>query len=91
MTALSPPVPGPGSSTSDDWELLLGAVISKLRLIGGDPTSATGMAQPPDAMARLQAGVLECAVALDQIHSLIRSQMLPLGPGPQVGDPALPR
>ncbi len=51
-----------------DWDDLLGAVKARLRQLVGEPASAPVLGQEPDAAARVQAGVLECVSALDQLH-----------------------
>lgn len=77
MTASTFPVPNPLDrlAVAEDWDVLLSAVAAKLRLLLGEPPV------PPDAMAPLRAGVLECAAALDQIVLLIKEQWPLLAPG----------
>ncbi len=73
LTSLSPAAPA--HHPADDWELMLDAALAKLRQLAGNPPPR--LAWPPsrtppgDALALLQAGVLECAVALEQIRGLI--------------------
>lgn len=56
-----------------DWGLLLNAVSQRLRTFV-EPFPAPSGAGGQDAQARTQAGVLECAAALDQLHALLTRQ-----------------
>jgi hypothetical protein len=60
----SPMYPDP-VAVVEDWDALLRAVSTKLRLLVGDPP----------ATEPLRTGVLECAAALEQVLVLIREQM----------------
>lgn len=51
-----------------DWDDLLGAVKARLRLLVGESAGAPAFGPEPDAAVRVQAGVLECVSALDQLH-----------------------
>jgi diguanylate cyclase len=51
-----------------DWDDLLRAVKARLRLLVGERICAPADAPQPDAVTRVQAGVLECVSALDQLH-----------------------
>ena len=76
----------PGASSDvamTDWDDLLSAVKSRLRLTVGELLDALPHGQLPDAAHRVQASVLECASALDQLqltltHELHRRQLLEL-------------
>ena len=54
----------------EDWDALLRAVTTRLRLLVGEPP----------ATEPLRTGVLECAAALDQVLLLIREQMPAIAP-----------
>lgn len=64
-----------------DWEELLSAVKSRLRLTVGELLAVLPEHQLPDAAHRVQASVLECVNALDQLqltlsHEFTRRQQL---------------
>ncbi len=60
----------------DDWDALLSAVTSRLRqTVGG-----TFEHQPNGSAAALQATVLECVDALDQLHATLRTALPPPTP-----------
>ena len=59
----------------DDWDVLLRAVAATLRALVGDIPPEPDAGPPHDATARLWAGVLECAVALEQIHVMIQDRL----------------
>jgi hypothetical protein len=66
-----------------DWDDLLSAVKSRLRLTVGELLAALPEGQVPDAAHRVQASVLECVTALDQLqltlsHEFERRQLLEL-------------
>ncbi len=56
-----------------DWDLLFRAVIAKLRQTGG--TTALFEPLPHDAPGAVQAQVLQCAAALDQLHATMLHQV----------------
>lgn len=66
-----------------DWDDLLSAVKSRLRLTVGELLATLPEGKVPDAAHRVQASVLECVTALDQLqltlrHELGRRQLLEL-------------
>jgi hypothetical protein len=57
----------------EDWDDLLTAVKTRLRLTVGDRPSKPGdLLQGP--MGRVQASVLECVAALDQLHQAMKHE-----------------
>ncbi|RZU03137.1 GGDEF domain-containing protein [Rivibacter subsaxonicus] len=54
-----------------DWADLLGAVRTKLRMSVSEWLTRTGEPQAPHSAGRVQISVLECADALDQLHSML--------------------
>jgi len=64
----------------EDWEALLRAVTTKLRLLAGEPAVGPAAGWPADVAAPLRAGVLECAAALEQVLELIAQQMPVIAP-----------
>jgi hypothetical protein len=64
----------------EDWEALLRAVTTRLRLLVGDPTLEPDTDVPPGGTSPLRTGVLECAAALDQLVELISQQMPEVAP-----------
>lgn len=76
------PVPGLISDVAiADWEDLLGAVKERLRLTVGECPDPTPDLHVDDRARQVQASVLECALALDQLqttlaHELGRRQQL---------------
>ena len=84
--AAAPPLNGsPPAESSDvaiaDWEELLSAVKSRLRLTVGELLAVLPEHQLPDAAHKVQASVLECVNALDQLqltlsHEFARRQRL---------------
>ena len=73
---LADPIPA-----EDDWDVLLGAVAATLRALVGDTPPEPDSGPLHDATARLSAGVLECAVALEQIHVMIQARLAAPVPG----------
>ncbi len=65
----SPMYPDP-VAVVEDWDALLRAVSTRLRLLVADPP----------ATEPLRGGVLECAAALDQVLLLIREQVPAVAP-----------
>ena len=82
----APAGPAPGASSDvamGDWDDLLSAVKSRLRLTVGELLATLPEGEVPDAAHRVQASVLECVTALDQLqltlrHELGRRQLLEL-------------
>ena len=66
-----------GSLADDvgDWDTLFDAVKSRLRLIVEGSQGSTSGAAVNAAAAHVQAGVLECVAALDQLHAAWRHAM----------------
>jgi hypothetical protein len=58
----------------DEWDLLFDAVRDRLRV--GERPAAQSRAQAHDPLGRIQASVLECVEALDQLHALLRQRRL---------------
>lgn len=78
--ALRPPANRPSNAPSvsglknipiQDWSDLLSAVKARLRLTVGDRSPAMTSSQAWDAARRIQASVLECVAALDQLHATV--------------------
>ena len=68
-------LPGvPTDIAMEDWDELFCAVKARLRLIGSERSSATPEPPQRDAVVRIQASVLECVEALDQLHATHWSQ-----------------
>jgi len=59
----------PADVTLDDWQDLFNAVKARLRQTVGEPAGPRPMG--PAAFLQIQAGVLECAAALDQLHDTL--------------------
>lgn len=59
----------------EDVDILLAAVTARLRRIAGSQRSASHVASPGFATAEIQAGVLECADALDQLQASWRDEI----------------
>jgi hypothetical protein len=57
----------------EDWNILLGAVKARLKLTVGERPAAVPWA--PDEAARVQASVLECVAALDQLHMTLTHEL----------------
>ncbi|MEQ1685049.1 MAG: GGDEF domain-containing protein [Burkholderiaceae bacterium] len=57
-----------------DWDDLLSAVKSRLRLTVGELLSVLPEHRLPDAAQKIQASVLECVNALDQLHLTLRHE-----------------
>lgn len=66
--------PGPEDTGIDgrDWDDLLNAVKARLRLTVGICAGATAELRAPDKALWVQAGVLECVAALDQLHASLK-------------------
>lgn len=93
MTAPIPstPLARDPKAVVDDWETLLRAVATKLRLLVGDPLAGLDTGWPPGGATPFRSGVLECAAALEQVLVLIAQQMPVVAPGAahrRRGDPA---
>lgn len=76
-------LPGPAGDVSiDDWDSLLNAVKARLRLTVGEPLTQhlNGAAAP------VQASVLECVEALDQLHTTLAHALARRAPGERAGD-----
>ncbi len=58
-----------------DWEELLSAVKSRLRLTVGELLAVLPDQQQPDAAHQVQASVLECVNALDQLHLTLSNEL----------------
>lgn len=58
-----------------DWEELLSAVKSRLRLTVGELLAVLPKHESPDAAHRVQASVLECVNALDQLHLTLSHEL----------------
>jgi len=69
---------GPESTGIDrrDWDDLLNAVKARLRLTVGIGAGATAELRAPDKALWVQAGVLECVAALDQLHASLTHDRL---------------
>lgn len=69
----------PPAASSDvaiiDWEELLSAVKSRLRSTVGELLAVLPEHQLPDAAHRVQASVLECVSALDQLHLTLSHEL----------------
>lgn len=63
-----------GDLSVDEWDLLFDAVRERLRLSVGERPTAQSGAQAHDPVDRIQASVLECVQALDQLHGLLRQR-----------------
>lgn len=59
-----------------DWDDLLNAVKARLRLTVGICAGATAELRAPDKALWVQAGVLECVAALDQLHASLKHDRL---------------
>lgn len=70
--------PGPEDAGIDgrDWDDLLNAVKARLRLTVGICAGATAELRAPDKALWVQAGVLECVAALDQLHASLKHDRL---------------
>lgn len=68
---VEPPSGGHSNIDIRDWDELLHAVTSRLRLTVGEPLAVTPVAQAHDAAAGVQVIVLECVAALDQLHAVL--------------------
>lgn len=75
--AVSVPAAGaslPGRSceiANGDWDAMFRAVESRLRQTVGERLAVIAESQPQDAAGRVQAVVLECVEALEQLHTAL--------------------
>lgn len=60
---------------AQDWAHLLGSITARLKLLGGERRMAMLPQPAHDTAGRLRAGVLECAVALEQVHALAACEL----------------
>lgn len=67
----------PTNDTVDDWDALLNAVKAGLRLavVGNQRLAATSEPQVHDTASRVQASLLECVAALDQLHTTLKREL----------------
>lgn len=78
------PASGPADVAIDDWDVLFDAVKARLRLAVSESRFGTGGSVGAGVDAGFQASVLECAGALDQLHTMLHlalgsSRQLALG------------
>ncbi|MEO8120756.1 MAG: hypothetical protein ABI606_15735 [Rhodoferax sp.] len=59
----------------EDFDILLNAVKARLRQSAGECATATTDSQTRDTALRVQASVLECVVALDQLHAMLTKEL----------------
>ena len=59
----------------EDWDILLGAVKARLKLTVGELLAAVPRPWAPDEAGRVQASVLECVAALDQLHTTLTHEL----------------
>ena len=62
----------------EDWDDLFAAVIQRLRGIGAQLPAATAgspVEGPDDRLALVRASVLDCASALDQLHTSMKLEL----------------
>ena len=70
------PLPGVSADVAiRDWDDLLCAVKARLRLIAGERLGATPEARAHDTAVRVQAGVVDCVAALDQLHTTLTNEL----------------
>ena len=65
----------PGRPTDiavEDWDDLFSAVKERLRRIASEQRAQTPGPPAPDSVGRIQASVLECVEALEQLHATQR-------------------
>lgn len=68
--------PDPSSDVAiEDWDILLGAVKARLRQTVGECPVAASRARRDDEAGRVQASVLECVAALDQLHATLTHEL----------------
>ena len=60
---------------SDDWDDLLNAVKTRLRQTVGEQAAATLQPGARDAAGQVQNSVLECVLALDQLHTTLAHEL----------------
>jgi hypothetical protein len=74
MAAASAPVRGPAADVAiDDWQDLLSAITARLRQTVGGPAAPPPMG--PAAFLHIQAGVLDCAAALEQLQTTMAHEL----------------
>ena len=67
----------PGRSceiANNDWDAMFRAVESRLRQTVGERLALIAEPQPQDAAGRVQAVVLECVEALEQLHTALMQE-----------------
>lgn len=70
--AASAALSGPSREiANDDWDAMFRAVESRLRQTVGERLAVLAESQPQDAAGRVQAVVLECVEALEQLHTAL--------------------
>lgn len=70
--AASAALAGPSREiANDDWDAMFRAVESRLRQTVGERLAVLAESQPQDAAGRVQAIVLECVEALEQLHTAL--------------------
>jgi diguanylate cyclase len=65
----------PSDVSIRDWDVMLRAVKARLRLTVGERLGAPHEPQVRDAVGRVQASVLECVAALDQLHATLTHEL----------------
>ncbi len=60
---------------SDDWDDLLNAVKTRLRQTVGEQSAAMPPPSVRDAAGQVQSSVLECVLALDQLHTTLAHEL----------------
>jgi GGDEF domain-containing protein len=68
------PTPWPADVAMEDWDALFSAVKSRLRLTVRGLVGALPGSDELEHAARVQAGVLDCVAALDQLHATLLHQ-----------------
>ena len=58
---------------ASDWDVLFNAVKDRLRLIADERQTAA--LEPREDLQRARSGVLECAAALDHLHTMLRQEL----------------
>ncbi len=71
-----PVLPCPSSIAADDWDQLFHAVEARLRNCVGKQLSKTPQLPLQDPAAVVEAVVLECVAAFDQLHAALKRERL---------------
>ncbi|WP_114968618.1 hypothetical protein [Rhodoferax ferrireducens] len=75
LVALAPLADPASDIAIEDFDILLNAVKARLRQTASECATATTDSQARDTAIRVQAGVLDCVFALDQLHAMLTKEL----------------